>query len=503
MRPLLLAAATLCLVGAPLTATTARAQTPDSAAAATPRGPVLTLDQAIALAIKNNPAHLQVVEARKSASAAVRSAYGAFLPDVSASLSGAYRKSGESPFQGINIGATADRVSSSYDISLRYNLSADMFMRPGLASANSRAAQADIVGDAANVRMQVTQQYLTALASQANASLQDTIVVQLQRQVELARAKLAVGSGTQIELGSAEVKLGQAQVTALQAHNQVEIDKLTLFQEMGVPQPADVQLVSTFAVEPPPITLDSALALARSRNPALNALRARKHAADLNVRVAQSSYLPSLSFGTGWGGFTNAYADGDFAVEAARQGVMSARRSCFGEDSLRTGAGLPSIGTQCAGIDFGPADAAAARKQNDVFPFGFTKSPFSFSVGISLPIFNGFQREQTIEQAEVQRNTQRYQIKGQELLLTQSVTSAYLQLETAQKTIAMQERNATNARQALLLAQEQYRVGAASYIDLDTALVAYVTAESARITAIYDYHKAFAALEGAVGRQLR
>jgi outer membrane protein len=503
MRPLLLAAATLCLVGAPLTATAARAQTPDSTTAAAPGGPVLTLDQAIALAIKNNPAHLQVVEARKNASAAVRSAYGAFLPEVNASLGGGYRKAGGQLFQGVSLGASSDVVSSSYGISLNYGLSLGMFLQPSLASANSRAAQADIVGDAANVRMQVTQQYLTALASQANAALEDTIVVQLQGQVALAQAKLAVGSGTQIDVGAAEVKLGQAQVAALQAHNKVEIDKLTLFQQMGVPQPADVQLVSTFTVEPPPITLDSALALARSRNPALNALRAREKAAAVGVKVQKSQYLPRLNFSTGWNGYAQSYTNSDYLVNVGRQSAMQSRASCFSQDSLRTGAGLPSIAGRCAGIDFTAADAAAARNSNDAFPFGFTKSPFSFNVSISLPIFNGFQREQSIEQAEVSRNTQRYQIKAEALQLTQAVTSAYLQLETAQKTIVMQERNATNARQSLQLAQEQYRVGAATYLNLNDALVTYVTAESARINAIYDYHKAFAALEGAVGRQLR
>jgi outer membrane protein len=377
------------------------------------------------------------------------------------------------------------------------------FLQPSLASASSNAARADVAGSAEQVRMLVTQQYLTALASQAKAALQDTIVVQAEANLELAKAKLAVGSGTQIDVGSAEVALGQAQVAALQAHNQVEIDKLTLFQQMGVPQPADVQLVSKFAVEPLPITLDSALALARSQNPTLKALRARDKVAGLNVRIAQSAYLPTLSFRTGWGGYTQSYTDGNYPVQVARQNAMGRRAGCFSEDSLRVGAGLPSIAATCSAIDFGPADAAAIREANDVFPFGFTKSPFSFSVGISLPIFDGFSREQRIQEAQAARNDQRYQIRAEELLLTQAVTSAYLTLETAEKTITLQERNAANARQQLALAQEQYRVGAATYLNLNDARVTYMTAENARINAIYDYHKAFAALESAIGRPLR
>ncbi|HET7564196.1 MAG TPA: TolC family protein [Gemmatimonadaceae bacterium] len=502
MRPLLLAAATLCVIGSPMLAPPARAQSTDTTQSA-PQGPVLTLDQAITLALKNNPTHLQTVNNRSTANAAVRTAYGQLLPSLSASIGGGYRKSGAQPFQGLNLGATADVVSSNYSLNVGYRLGVAQFLQPSLASANANAAQADINGSAANVRMLVTQQYLTALESQAKAALQDTLVTQAQGQLELAKARLAVGSGTQLDVSKAEVTLGQAQVAALQAHDQVEIDKLTLFQQMGVPQPADVQLVSTFTVEPVPITLDSALDLAHSRNPALQALRARDKAAGVNVKVAKSQYLPTLSFNTGWGGYTQSFTSNDYAVATARQSKLQQREGCFSQDSLRVGAGLPSISSICSGIDFGPADAAAARRANDVFPFGFTSSPWSFNVSISLPIFDGFQREQNLQQAQANRNDARYQVRAQELQLTQAVTSAYLTLETEQKTIAMQQHNAETARQGLELAQEKYRVGAATFLDLNDATVTYAQAENAYITAIYDYHKAFATLESAVGRPLR
>ena len=59
------------------------------------------------------------------------------------------------------------------------------------------------------------------------------------------------------------------------------------------------------------------------------------------------------------------------------------------------------------------------------------------------------------------------------------------------------------AREELLLAQERYRVGAATFLDLSDARASYARAESERINAAYEYHRAFAALESAVGRPLR
>jgi len=54
-----------------------------------------------------------------------------------------------------------------------------------------------------------------------------------------------------------------------------------------------------------------------------------------------------------------------------------------------------------------------------------------------------------------------------------------------------------------VLAQERYRVGAATFLDLNDARASYERAENDRINAVYEFHKAFAALENAVGHPLR
>jgi len=87
--------------------------------------------------------------------------------------------------------------------------------------------------------------------------------------------------------------------------------------------------------------------------------------------------------------------------------------------------------------------------------------------------------------------------------VTTDVTAAYLTLQTALRTVSLQERNAAMARDEMKLSQDRYRIGMAGFIDLTQSRDAFERAESARITAIYDYHKAFAALESTVGRPLR
>ena len=476
-----------------------RAQSRDT----TSSGPTLTLDEAIALASRNNPDHLQVVNTRRTAGAARRSAYGALLPRADAEFQGQYRKQGAQPINGVEFNTGSDIYQSSYWLGLSYSLNGAKLITPRLESANMNAVEADITSSSAGVKAEVTQRYLTVLQSEAKAALQDSLVRTSEAQLELAQAKMAVGSGTQLDVSRAEVTLGQSRVEALRAHNQIEIDKLKLFQQMGVQQPADVRLTSRFTVAEPGFTLDSVLQVARRENPAVEALRSRDKVAGLGVRRAQSEYLPTLSLSTGWGGYTYETTNGSVLVDQARAQALQQRASCFSQDSLRRGAGLSGIAGQCAQITFTDAQAAAIRSQNDQFPFDFTKQPFSLSATLSLPIFDGFSREQRTQEAQASRNDVRYQLRARELQLTADVTQAYLTLTTQTKVVALQHQNAAKAREELRLAEERYRVGASTFLEVTEARASVERAENDRIGAIYDYHKAFATLESAVGRPLR
>jgi outer membrane protein len=493
MRSTLLLA--LALVAAP----SLRAQAPDSQ----PAGPVLSLDEAIALARRNNPEHLQTVNDRRAAGAAVRAAYGNLLPSVSSSLSGQYQQGGDQYFNGVRLSTSSDIVQSQYEIGLAYTMNGSTLIAPRLQRANRDAVEADIAGSAELLRNNVTQQYLTALQSQARAALADTLVAAAQSQLALAQARAAVGAATQLDVRRAEVELGQQRVNAIQAHNAVAIDQLRLFQRLGVPQPADVQLTSHFTITAPTFTVDSVLELARRQNPVLLALRSREKVAGLSVQSRRSEYTPTLRLSSGFGGNYSGFTNSNVPVVQAREEILGLRRNCFTQDSIRVGAGLSSIAAQCAGYDFTDADARRIRSESQLRPFDFSRAPWYLSASMSLPLFDGFSREQRLQEAQALRDDARQSIRARELGLTADVTAAYLTLGAAAQTVAQQEQNAVKAREELAFAQERYRVGAATFLDVIQARAAYERVESDRITAIYDYHKAFAALESAVGRPLR
>lgn len=466
-------------------------------------GSTLTLDEAIVIALRNNPGYLQTTNTRQSADAQVRSAYGALLPSSSASFSTRYQQGGRQVFNGLSFSSSSDALQSSYNLGLNYQINAATLIGPRAAAANRRAVEADITGAAETLRSGVTQQYITVLQADARAAVQDTLVITARGQLELANAKVAVGAGTALDVRTAEVAVGQAEVASLTAHNTAAVERLRLFQQLGVPPTEDVQLTTRFTVAQPSFSLDSVLDLAHRVNPAVRALQAREKASGMNVRVAQSQYTPTLSLNTGWGGQSFEYTDPNFLIAQAQGSMIGARASCFTEDSIRSRLGMPTTPTPCSNYVFTPDQAQAIRADNDKFPFNFTRSPFSVSATLSIPVFDGFNREQRVEEAQVARENAQLSLRASQLQLTGDVTQAYLNLVTMARTVELQDQIALKAREELAFAEERYRVGAATFLDVTTSRGTYEQAQIDRVNAVYDYHKAFAALESAVGRPLR
>lgn len=466
-------------------------------------GSVLTLDEAIRLAVRNNPQFLQSGSSRMRAAAALRAAQGQLLPSVRTSFGSSYREGRQQFFAGQAFGSTSDVLSSSADLGVDLAISAATLMARKQQRANLDAAESDMSSAEATLRSNVMTQYLNVLQAQSRASLQDTLLRSTQAQLELARARQQVGAATTLDVRRAEVAVGQQQVAVLRERNAVEVEKLRLFQQLGIEQPAGVTLSTQFAIAEPTVQLESLLQQARSSNPALGALRSRERASDIGVSSARSAYFPSLSLSSGVSGFSQQLRNIDGSIADARGAALAQQRSCLSQDSLRRGAGLPSILQQCASIVFTDAQASALRDANAQFPFKMTRSPLQLSVQLSLPIFDGFTREQRIQEATASRNDARYRVREQELKLTADVTSAYRNLVTSYQTVRLQEQNTVAAREALALAQERFRVGANTFVDVTQARSDYERAETDRINAIYDFHKAYAALEAAVGRPLR
>ena len=257
-----------------------------------------------------------------------------------------------------------------------------------------------------------------------------------QLQLDMASAKMVVGSGTNLDhvkraqvtlfrpgtdhrINCAESGSGE-QAAALSAHS-APICPLAGCNSLRTSRLRRLHSPSTACWQSPV-----------GRTPQSASLRAHEQADLLSIREAQGTYTPTLSLSTGWTGNSFEYTNINAVVKT---------------DSLE-------------GIQ--PQQLQLLRNSNNVFPFKFQRSPLTVSAQISLPIFNGFSRENNLQQAIIIKDNARYTTRAQgTLMLGHSVTSS-----SCYKTIALREQNADESREELQLSEEKYRVGQATFLDV-------------------------------------
>jgi outer membrane protein len=463
----------------------------------------LSLDDAIDLAQQYNPVYRQTLNDRGPAAWGVRNAYASFLPNFNASSQVQYTGSGSQTFLAERF-ETSPTVGSSYSLNLNLQLNGNVLMQPALQRAAADATEASIDAARMSTRNNVVQQYLAVLEAQAQVDLTERQVERNQENLRLAQARFQVGQTTMLDVRQAEVAKGQSDVGLLQASHLVTVEKLRLFQLLGIPAPDDPSLVTmsdTFPVIQPDWELGTLLNEADVENPDVAALRAQEASARWNERSVKSRWLPSFNLSAGWVGFTQQFTNTDLIVSREQESAAQQVNSCQVSNQIRLSAGLSP--NDCGALAFSPEDREQILAENSVFPFNFTRQPFRASISVSLPIFDQFSRNLQVSQASAQADDLRETRRARELQVRTDVSQMHYGLIAAYQAIQIQQSNRVAANEQLRLAREQYRVGSGTFFNLLDAQVVMEQAEADYITALYSYHRALANLEAAVGRPLR
>jgi len=487
----------------------------DSTSTAPSAGVVpLSLAEALEQARSHNPSYRQTLNDAAPARWGVRNAYGGLLPSLMASSDVGYIGSGQSNFGGGFTQPTSSLVTSGYSLGIEWQVSGRRLTAPAQQRALRHATDEDITGAGVVLTAEISTQYLNTLQAAAQVDVAKQQVRRNEDFLALARARHRVGQATLLDVRQAEVIKGTSDVALLRAVQAESEAKLELLRRMGVESPVAIEqivLSDSFPVTTPALRLDSLLALAERHNPALRSLRARGHAADLDVRAAKTDFLPSLSLRAGWSGFTQQYTNEDLLLGQTLAGAQGQAAECQYDNSVRSALALGGEVPNCFAA-FGLTDGGGAlllpvsqqiREQNGVFPFRYTGQPFSANLVVSLPIFTGFSRSLRLSEARAQQEDADEDVRARRLAVRTDVHARYLGIQTAFQAIAVQASSREAARDQLRLAQDRYRLGAGTALEVADAQTAVQGAEGDYVTAVYDYHKAMAALEAAVGRSLR
>jgi outer membrane protein len=468
-----------------------------------PAGGVLTLREALAIARENNPDYLAQRSQVRSAEWNVRSAYGSLMPTVSASNSFGYQGGGERRLDSVVFGEQPAQYTSRYSLGMQLQMNGSTLLAPAVARAQARAAEESVEGATAALEADVTQRYLAVLEARDAVAQAERELLRTSEYVRLAEARFEVGAGTQLDVRRSEVQRGQAQVRLLQARNAAVNELLLLGQTIGTPLGENVQLSERFELFEPDWSVDELVRTGLAGNPQLRANRAQSDAAATRARAAASAYLPTFSLNAGFSGFVSQAGSTAPLISQELQRAQSSYNQCVQQNEILRAVGMtpvPCHNPALPDVELAIRDRIVA--QNRGFPFDYVRQPASASLTVSLPLFTGLNRQQQVEEARIARMNADHQVRSQELRVQVEIETTLRNLQTAYASALLQQQIRDTAEEELRLAEERFRFGATTSVEVVDAQASLAEAERSEIAAIYAFHRSLLALETRLGEPL-
>ena len=269
-----------------------------------------------------------------------------------------------------------------------------------------------------------------------------TNVQSKQTHVDYARNRRTAGVATELEVLRAEVDLENARAEAIRAENEVSGARALLNTVMLRPTSTPVVPSDSLAVVPFTENFDAAVAEAIAQRSELQFLRTEERVQGLLVDVAAADAKPSIEFNGSYG--------------------------------------------------------YAVRRPKNLFSQDFTR--WSGAINIKVPLFDGRRTAGRVAQARSQLNTVTQRIAALESGVRLQVQSAFDALALADRTIQAAELNVTQARRASEMTEANYKLGAATQLDVVDAQQSLRQAENIRNQALYTHANARADMRFVMGR---
>lgn len=378
-----------------------------------------------------------------SARVDVKTAKAALFPSLSASVSQRIVNRPNSETNTIIAGdnITSSQSKTSYNGS--YGIDANWTLYNGgknlntikQQQLNNRIAELNVTESENSVEENIAQTYIQILyATEAVKVCESTLKVS-QAECDRAKQLLEAGSIAKSDLAQleAQVSTDKYQLVAAQATLQDYRLQLKQFLELDGEQEMELYIPALNdenVLSPLPDKTDvyrSALIF----RPEIEAGKLNVQASDLNIKIARSGYLPTLSLTAG-------------------------------------------IGTSHAnGSDFTFSEQI---KQNWNNSLGFT---------ISVPIFSNRQTKSAVEKAKIQKQTSELDLLDEQKTLYKTIESLWLDANNAQQRYAAAVEKLKSSRTSYELIQEQFNVGMKNTVELLTEKNNLLSAQQEMLQAKY------------------
>jgi outer membrane protein len=403
----------------------------------------LTLDQAVAIAIQNQPQIAAAQNVEAAAGQRVTEARAPYYPAVNGEVTGAQANSLSR--LGAGFVTTSQLFSHEGEGVVVNQLITDLGRTGSLvASARLEAQAAGQTTQATryDVILGVNRAYYGVLEAQALVRVAQETVTARQTVTDQVTALANAQLKSQVDVSFAEVNLSEAQLMLIRARASLQQSFVDLARALGqdVP-PSQVQLVEgTLPGAPPPM------------------------AEDLVAQAVQNR--PELS-------------DLRFRYQAARKFEEAER------DLKRPNVNLIAVGGALPYLDQNPR----------VAPEGYE----GIAVNVEIPIFNGHLFSARERAAGYESLAANQRLRDLQQQVAHDVRAAWLTANTAYQRIPVTVELVNEARLAQDLAQGRYDLGLASIVEVTQAQLNLTEAQIENVGAQYDYQSAYAALQYTIG----
>ena len=417
----------------------------------------LSLAQAQRIATENNPQYRRAQTELGTAEADLRRARGAFLPTVSLDFaaSGGFSRRftgqdqfGETVVRDEVLESNYSRASQGLAIrSITLFDGGERLRERRAAQAGYQATEARIGSEEVRVRGEVERRYWEAVRTSQAIALEEALLKSARDRLESTRALLRVGVRGPIDVLGAEVTVAEQEQALEKARGDARRARVDLRQSMGVLDGPPLALTDAPAAPFDPAALDVSAVVARavSNHPRVARVQAAEQQAEHRLSAAKTNRLPRLSMGANLGRSQN---NSDY--------------SGF--------------------VQLNPLDQAAG-----------------VSFDLSFPLFTQYQTSYQIHSARAARDAAREDSRAERLTVERDVRVAVVELQNAHTATAQSARALELNRRRLELAQQQYRVGALTLMELTDAVERAARAERDALRARVEAAAALATLDERVG----
>ena len=422
-------AALVCVAAVPAVAQ----ETTKSAPATQQDGPlVLTLDEALQIALSENPTVKiadKTIEAKKYAK---RGAYAALWPEVSAS--GAWQNNIKKQvfhimdqtmevgtMNNVVAGVTAAMPLVNAQLWKSLKLSA---MDVELAVEQARSSRIDMIE-------QVSKAFYQVLLAKDSYNVYKRVYDNAVENHKIVEKRYSVGQVSEYDFIRSQVTVSNAEPNVFAAENSIVLALWQLKALLGVDLDMQVDCAGSLADYESTMTSQINMDGTLAENTTMKQFDIQERMLEKTLELRRAANIPSLAF---------------------------------------------SIGYNYIAMD----------ETTKLFHYNW--NPYSVAaLSLNIPIFAGGKRRADINQAKINLSNIQLQRENTERQLRTAIMSYYSNMQTNLKQYHASSQNIATAKRGYDIAVKRYEVGGGTLLDVDNSQLAYTQAELSRSTSIYEY----------------